>query len=216
MPAPDLPSGLQAGRQAFVVGHRLLHFLLRGRARLQKRFLAGTLGVGAHHICLHGVYAGLSSDDLCLCLIDTGTRAINFGVLQLALPVIVLDGSFRSLNRSGSLIQLRSEIVIVQLDDQLSLAHLLIIRDLHIPHDARNFCAQRSEIAAYIGIICHLFDPPTLPGVPVPSDRDEDHSSEQHDQSGHDEFPPFRPRTERELAPVPAPLQEPVYPLWPS
>ena len=130
---------------------------------MQERFLASTLGARAHDFCLHSVYSGLRGDDLCLCLIDSGECALNPAVLKLALPVIVLDGSFRSLYRCGGLIQLGLEIVIVQLDDQLSLAHLLIIGDLHVPHDACNLCAQRSQIAAYIGIVCDLFNPSALP-----------------------------------------------------
>ena len=146
-----------------VISDCLLDFLLRGRTRLQKRFLASTLGVRAHDFCLHGVYSGLRGDDLRLGLIDSGECALNPAVLKLALPVIVLDCSFRSLNRGGGLIQLGLKIVIVQLDDQLSLVHLLVIRDFHVPHDARNFCAEGSQIAAYVGIIRDLFNPPALP-----------------------------------------------------
>src|ERR1700689_5909760 len=176
---------------ALVIGDCLLHFLLRGRASLQERFLAGTLGVRAHHVRLRGVYSCLGGDDLCLCLINTGDRALNLAVLKLALTVIVLNCSFRSLNRRGGLIHLCAEIVIIQLDYQISFVHLLVIRNLYVPHDARNFCAERSQIAAYIGIVCDLFSSPTLPGVPVPGNRGEDHNSQQNDQCGHYKFPPF-------------------------
>src|SRR5208282_1585584 len=75
----------ELGDEALVIGDCLLDFLLRGRARLQKRFLASTLGVRADYVCVRGVNSRLGGDDLCLCLIDTGERALNPGILKLAL-----------------------------------------------------------------------------------------------------------------------------------
>jgi hypothetical protein len=94
---------------------------------LQERFLASTLGACADYVCLNGLDTGLGGGDLCLRLIDTGQRSLNLGVLKLALSSIVFDCSFGSLNGSDGLIHLCPEIVIVQLDNQFPLAHLLVI-----------------------------------------------------------------------------------------
>ena len=57
---------------------------------MQERFLTSTFGARADYVRLHGLYTGLRGSDLRLGLIDTGTRALNLGVLKLALSVIVI------------------------------------------------------------------------------------------------------------------------------
>src|SRR5215469_7607838 len=183
----------ELGGKPLFVRDRLFHLLLRGRVRLQKRFLASALGAGAHHVCLDSLDAGLGGGNLCFCLIDSGERAFDPSILKLALAAIVLDGGFCGLDCGARLSHLSSIIVVFKLSDKIALLYSLIIGHLDIPNDARHLGAEWSYISADVSVVRDLFNAPALPGVPVPTDRGHDRSRKQHDQSGHHESLPLRP-----------------------
>src|SRR5260370_18485517 len=92
-------------------------------------------------------------------------------MLKLGLPPVVFEGGFGSLNSGSSLRHLGREIIIVELNQDVALANLLVVVDFHLADQARYFRAKRREIAANVCVVCDLLDPPTLPSIPVASDR---------------------------------------------
>jgi hypothetical protein len=100
--------------------------------------------------------------------------------LQLALPAIVFDGRFGGFNRRGSLRNLCLIVIILKLDQEIARVHALIVRHLHVSHNASNFCAEGREIAAYKGIVGNLFDLASLPGIPIARERDQHGHGKHH------------------------------------
>ena len=46
--------------------------------------------------------------------------------------------------------------------------------DLHIANDSGNFRAEGRKIAANVSIVRDLFDPSSLPGIPIAREREQD------------------------------------------
>src|SRR5437667_3014707 len=148
---------------------------------LKKRFLSPAFVLGAHHISSYGLLGLLSCCDLRFCLIDSGESAFDTRILKLALASIVFNRSLRSRDRRSCLCYLGLVIVILQLNQKVSLMHLLEVRDLYVPNDPRNFGAERCEVAPHVGVVRHLLDSAALPGIPVPRDRGYHGSCKQDD-----------------------------------
>ena len=79
---------------------------------------------------LHGVLAGSSRGDLSVGLIDTGERALDPCILELALTPIVLERGLRRVDRGGSLRDVRAIVVVRQQHQLVAFANLLVIVDL--------------------------------------------------------------------------------------
>jgi hypothetical protein len=100
-------------------------------------------------------------------LIDLGERPFDLGVLQFTLSAIVLKRRLGGVDPRGGLRYLRFVIVVVELDQEVTLVNDLIIVDFHFSNDARDFRAQRGKITTNISIIGYLLNPCSLPADPV-------------------------------------------------
>src|SRR5580658_4011693 len=60
--------------------------------------------------------------------------------------------------------------------------HGLKVGYSYVPNDASNLGAQRREITSNVSIVCYLFDPASLPGVPVSDDGENDCRGQKHHQ----------------------------------
>ena len=85
---------------------------------------------------LHGSNSRLGSAYRCGCLRYTGLRVLNFGVLDGLRSLVV--SQFRLCTRQGCfrLLQLRAIVVIIELDQELTLRHGLIVINVHAAHGA--------------------------------------------------------------------------------
>src|SRR5262249_42462241 len=159
---------------ALLVCHSLLHFLRSRGLSLDKPLLPVAFGARTHHVCPGCLFASLRRRDLGLGLIDSGECLLNTCMLKFALATIVLQRSFGCFHGSNGLCDLGLEVVILQLDQKISLVYLLEIRNFHVFDDAGYFRAKRREIATHIGIVGHLLDSSSLPCIPVTRDRGDD------------------------------------------
>src|SRR5437762_5685525 len=159
---------------------------------LKKRFLSPAFVLGAHHISSYGLLGLLSCCDLRFCLIDSGESAFDTRILKLALASIVFNRSLRSRDRRSCLCYLGLVIVIFQLNQKVSLMHLLEVGDLDIPNYPGNLRAERRQVPPHVGVVRHLLDSAALPGIPVPRDRGYHGSRKQDDQHGSSIGQPFR------------------------
>lgn len=129
----------------------------------------------ASDVRIGGVFPGLCGHNLRFGLVDACLRAIDLRVLEVALPAIVLERSFCRFDPRCRLGQLRFEIVVIELHQEVAFVDLLIVVHFYFPNQARNRCAQRCEIAANVGVVSNLFDVAPFPRIPVASDG-HDHS----------------------------------------
>src|SRR5271157_1837265 len=112
---------------------------------LEQSLLALAFGAGTHQIGLYSFLASLCCRNLRLCLIDSRERLLNASVLQLALAKVVLDGSFGSIHRRIRLSNLRLIVIVLQLNQEVSLVHLLIIGDSYVPDNPGNLGTEWRE-----------------------------------------------------------------------
>src|SRR4029077_14065724 len=121
--------------------------------------------------------------NLCLGLIDTRHRFSDARILQLPLAKVFLNTSPRSRNSGIGLINLGPIIIVLQLDEKVTLVHLLVVRDIYHAHNACHLGTERSKVAANVSIICNLFDLATFPSIPVTCDGDQNSQSENHHEN---------------------------------
>ena len=79
-------------------------------------------------------------------------------------------------------------VIVLEIDEQVSGANLLIIRDFYAAHDARDFGAKRREVAVHEGVVRDLLDASAFPGVPIASKGDDDGGGEEQHQHGRQIF----------------------------
>src|SRR5215469_6576571 len=180
------------GGALLVIGTRLFNRLLSARVRLKKGLLASPLGSCTHYLCLDRLNTGLGSGSLRFCLIDSGECPIDLGILKLALAAIVFDGGFCSFDRGASLLHLSFVIVIVKLNDQVSLVHRLVVGNGNFFNKASDLCAERGYVSADVCVVRDLFNPSALPSVPVPSNCEHNRRSKQHNQGRGPILPQIR------------------------
>src|ERR1700750_254586 len=151
---------------------------------LIQTLLALPFGAGADDLGFHSLLAGFSRGDLSFGLIDAGKCFGDPGVLQRALAAGGFDGGTGSLNCCAGLVKLRSVVVVLQFDDELSLVYSLKVGYMNRAHDAGHLGTQRRKVAAHVSVIRYLFDLAALPRIPVASDGDQDRQSERHNKKG--------------------------------
>src|SRR5258708_2052429 len=126
---------------------------------LIKTFLAFTFRASTNQLSLYSFLAGLGGCNLRLCLIDTGHRFSDARVLQLPLAKIFLNARTRSRNCGSGLINLRPIVIVLQLDEEVTLVNLLVVSHIHCADDSRYLGTERSKIAADLSVIPNLLDP---------------------------------------------------------
>src|SRR5208337_4973103 len=89
-----------------------------------------------------------------------------------------------SLDGGIGLSNLRLIVIVLKLNQELSLVYLLVIGDSYVADNAGNFGTEWCEVAANIGVIGDLVNLTALPGIPVSSNGNNDSDSEQHYQYG--------------------------------
>jgi len=97
----------------------------------------------------------------------------------------------------SSLVNLRPVIVILQFDDEVALAYLLIVGDVNRAYGASHLGAQRCQVAANVRIVGDLFELATFPRIPVPGEGHQHGRGEQHHQNRRQVGPPSRPAARR-------------------
>src|SRR5271165_7565994 len=145
---------------------------------LIKAVLALSLRAGAHQFGFYSILAGLRCRDLSFSLIDSREGPFNASVLQLALAEVVVDSSSGRLYGRARLGHLRLIIVVLQLDEQISFVHRLIIGNGYASDDPGYLRTEWREIAANVGIVGNLFRVAPFPGIPFSGNSDQDGQSE--------------------------------------
>src|SRR5467141_3187045 len=155
-------------------------------------FLAFPFQAGTGKASLYGFLASLSCSNLGFGQINSLKRFRNLGILQFALAkVVVYSGPCRRDGRIR-LVSLCLVVFVFQFDEQVPLVHLLIIRNMYRANDAGNLGAQRSEISPHVRIICYLVNSPTLPGIPISGEGDDQSGSEKEHSYGREIAEPLR------------------------
>src|ERR1700688_2931630 len=111
--------GVAAGilrREAFFIGNCFFDCLLGGGIALEERFLSRTLRTRTGYVRLHGLFSSLCGSDLSFGLVDSSKSPFNLCILKLALPAIVFNRGFCSLNAGQSLCHLCFVVVVIELD----------------------------------------------------------------------------------------------------
>src|SRR6266481_4714422 len=103
---------------------------------LIKTLLAFAFGASTNQLSLYSFLASLGCCNLRLCLIDTGHRFSDARILQLPLAKIFLNARTRSRNCGVGLIDLCLIVIVLQLDEEIALVHLLVVSHIHCAHDA--------------------------------------------------------------------------------
>src|SRR5258706_7197145 len=103
---------------------------------LIKTFLACAFRATTNQLSLYSFLASLGCCNLSPGLIDTRQRFTDARILQLALAEIFLNSGTRSLNCFFGLIYLGLIVIVLQLDEEIALVHLMVVRHTHSTHDA--------------------------------------------------------------------------------
>src|SRR5258707_3905525 len=98
---------------------------------LIKTFLAFTFRASTNQLSLYSVLASFGCCNLRLCLIDTGHRFSDARILQLPLAKIFFNARTSSSNCGIGLIKLGLIVIVLQLDEEVALVDLLIVRHIH-------------------------------------------------------------------------------------
>ena len=145
--------------------------------------------VRSRSACAAAIPACAAAISACAC--DTPSECpVDFGLLQLFLAAVILDGRFCRCYRRIRLGNLRLVIVVLQFDQQVPFVHLLIVRDVYFADNAGNLRAERGKIAADVSVVGNLFRFAAFPGIPVSGNGNQDSESEQDDQDRRDVFLP--------------------------
>src|SRR6266481_97919 len=98
---------------------------------LIKTFLALTFRASTNQLSLYSFLASFGCCNLRLCLIDTGHRFSDARILQLPLAKIFLNARTRSRNCGIGLINLGPIVIVLQLDEEVTLMDLLVVGHSH-------------------------------------------------------------------------------------
>src|SRR6267378_319420 len=155
-------------------------------------FLTFAFRAGTGKASLYSFLAGLSCSNLGFGQFNSLKRFRNLGILQFALAkVVVYSGPCRRDGRIR-LVNLCLVIFVFQFNQQVPFVHLLIVRNMYRANDAGNLGAQRSEISPHVRIICYLVNSPTLPGIPISGEGDDQSGSEKEHSYGREIAEPLR------------------------
>jgi hypothetical protein len=126
----SIAAGILRG-EPFFIGDCLFDSLLRAGAGFEECLLADTLRASARHIRLRPISSRPCSYDLSARLIDAREGTFDPCFLKGPLAPVVFNGRFCCLNSRSGLRQLGSVIVIVELNQDVSLMNLLVVVDLY-------------------------------------------------------------------------------------
>lgn len=177
--------------KALFIGNSGLDALLGCGLGCEQSFLAGAFSARAGYVGLNRVDASFGRGNLRFCKIDPGQSPLDFCVLQLALPEIVFKGCLGRFDGCGSLGGLRAIVIVIQFNQQVTRMHFLKVGNVDGADDPWHFRAQGREVTSHICIVGHLFDSPSLPGIPVSRESDHESSSEEDNGNRSDVTEPW-------------------------
>lgn len=180
----------ELGRETFFIGDSRLNALLRRRLSCEKSFLPRTFSACPCYVRLSRADSRFGCGNLCFRKINPSRCFLDLRVLQLALSAIVLDGRIGRFNCCRRLSDLSPIVVVFEFNQEISGSNSLIVGYFYRANDSRNFRAQRREVASHVGIICSLFNPFTLPRIPVSRKSNHKRCGKKNDSDGCDEAKP--------------------------
>jgi hypothetical protein len=101
---------------------------------------------------------------------DSVVRLSNAGVLQFLLPLIVDERVLTGTHRGFGLVYLRPEVVIAQLDEQITGPHRLIIGYRYRSHQASYLRAEGRKVCLHVRVVCALPSAVANPSIPIARD----------------------------------------------
>ncbi len=156
----------------------MLNFLGGCGVSLDESLLAAAFGKSAIQVRLRGRNARLGYGNFGLRLRYPSEGAVYFGLLQLFLAPIILDGGFCRCHPSIRLGYLCLVVPVLQFEQQVTFVHLLVVSDVHCADNAGHLSAKRSKITPDVSIVGNLLRFAAFPGIPVPDKGNEDSKAE--------------------------------------
>ncbi len=138
---------------------------------------------------LAGFDRGLRLGDLGRGSFDSCLRLRNARVLQRFLTLVVFDGGFACPYTSHGLLYLGAIVIVLELHQQITGFHFLVIVDGDLRDCSRDARAERCQVGSQVGVIGLLCLAAPGPGIPVACDGVKDCGGEQQNGDGNQEVP---------------------------
>jgi hypothetical protein len=189
-PPPDSPSCsvpmAQAQLQRWALVFNIQHYrpLETGHTLawvalpMEESLLAVAFGKSAVPVRLRGRNSRPRSGNFGLRLRDPTDCPVDFGLLQLFLAPVILDGGFCRCHARIRLGYLRLVIAVLQFEQQVAFLQLLVVSNVHRADNAGHLSAKRGKITADVSVVGNLFRFAAFPGIPVPDKGNEDSKAE--------------------------------------